>query len=239
MQSSKDLLFIKLFINILMDYLTNYYKNLCEQLQEKINILEANIRSPEQIQQVGDKLRDEAIGSYINTHGKRPSGNEYSDIILKTSARYAGKAAGRNWDNTEVSRKLGDIAQAGDAETVRSIGNVLAAQGDVRSGPMKVAGAENPGKPVSISDLRTFVKVARGKYQVPWQEEPQKSLEISADNFDGPDEGSEGSTSEVVSGLKNTAYTGSYETPSQMSSDFMAGNGSNKKQVPPGFARRI
>lgn len=26
-----------------MDYLTNYYKNLCEQLQEKVNILEKNI----------------------------------------------------------------------------------------------------------------------------------------------------------------------------------------------------
>lgn len=30
-----------------MNYLTNYYKNLCEQLQEKINILEAEIYSPE------------------------------------------------------------------------------------------------------------------------------------------------------------------------------------------------
>ena len=30
-----------------MNYLTNYYKNLCEQLQEKINMLEAEIYSPE------------------------------------------------------------------------------------------------------------------------------------------------------------------------------------------------
>lgn len=29
-----------------MNYLTNYYKNLCEQLQHKINILEAQIHSP-------------------------------------------------------------------------------------------------------------------------------------------------------------------------------------------------
>ena len=27
-----------------MDYLSNYYKNLCEQLQEKINILEAGLQ---------------------------------------------------------------------------------------------------------------------------------------------------------------------------------------------------
>jgi hypothetical protein len=27
-----------------MDYLTNYYKNLCEQLQEKINLLEAGLK---------------------------------------------------------------------------------------------------------------------------------------------------------------------------------------------------
>ncbi len=30
-----------------MNYLTNYYKNLCEQLQEKINMLEAEIYGPE------------------------------------------------------------------------------------------------------------------------------------------------------------------------------------------------
>ena len=30
-----------------MNYLTNYYKNLCEQLQEKINMLEAEVYSPE------------------------------------------------------------------------------------------------------------------------------------------------------------------------------------------------
>jgi hypothetical protein len=27
-----------------MDYLTNYYKNLCEQLQERINLLEAKAK---------------------------------------------------------------------------------------------------------------------------------------------------------------------------------------------------
>jgi hypothetical protein len=42
--SSKDLPFIEIFINNGMNYLTNYYKNLCEQLQEKINILEAGLQ---------------------------------------------------------------------------------------------------------------------------------------------------------------------------------------------------
>ena len=38
-----------------MDYLTNYYKTLCEQLQEKLNLLEAGYqkalrsRNPEQM----------------------------------------------------------------------------------------------------------------------------------------------------------------------------------------------
>ena len=34
---------MQLFINIFMNYLTNYYKNLCEQLQEKIGILEMQL----------------------------------------------------------------------------------------------------------------------------------------------------------------------------------------------------
>ena len=32
-----------------MIYLTNYYKNLCEQLQQQVNILEANLNTPDDI----------------------------------------------------------------------------------------------------------------------------------------------------------------------------------------------
>lgn len=39
-----------------MNYLTNYYKNLCEQLQEKVNILEAGLK---QAIQSGDKEKME------------------------------------------------------------------------------------------------------------------------------------------------------------------------------------
>ena len=35
-----------------MDYLTNYYKNLSEQLQQQVNILEANLITPDEIREL-------------------------------------------------------------------------------------------------------------------------------------------------------------------------------------------
>lgn len=46
-KNKKFLIKLQKIINNFMNYLTNYYKNLCEQLQEKVNLLEAQIYGPE------------------------------------------------------------------------------------------------------------------------------------------------------------------------------------------------
>tara|TARA_R110002126_G_scaffold151533_1_gene298645 strand:- start:595 stop:1185 length:591 start_codon:yes stop_codon:yes gene_type:complete len=179
---------------------------------------EANVRSPQQIEELGRDLQDTAIGDYVMAHGDRPMGQDRENIIKDTSAAYAGRAAVRNWDNREVASKLGDFAQTGDVETVRSIGNVLAAQGDVRPGSLKVAGAENVGKPVSVADYRKFLNVAKGKYQVPWQQEPLP--ELDANNFDGADPNNTADAGEVETAQQENQMTGRFDTPSEMASKF-------------------
>jgi hypothetical protein len=181
---------------------------------------EANVRSPQQIEQVGQELYDKATGDYIMAHGDRPRGDANTKIVADTSAAYAGRAAVRNWDSRKAAEMLGDFAQAGDVDTVRSIGNVLAAQGDVRPGSMKVAGAETASKPVSVADYRKFLNVAKSKYTVPWQEQPLPKLDMNADNFDGADADTTATSGEVEAAQQENQMTGRFDTPSEMASTF-------------------
>jgi hypothetical protein len=181
---------------------------------------EANARSPQQIEELGRQLYDQATGDYIMAQGDRPMGDDNTKIVADTLAAYAGRAAVRNWDSREAASKLGNFAQAGDVETVRSIGNVLAAMGDVRPGSMKVAGAETVSKPVSVADYRKFLNVAKGKYQVPWQEEPLPKLDMDADNFDGADPDNTANASEVTAAQQQNQMTGRFDTPQVMASKF-------------------
>ena len=200
---------------------------------------EANVRSPEQIKELGQELYDKATGEYTMAHGDRPRGDAHTKIVMDTLAKYAGRAAVRNWDSREAASKLGDFAQAGDVETVRSIGNVLAAQGDVRPGPMKVAGAETASKPVSVADYRKFLNVAKSKYTVPWQEQPLPKLDMDADNFDSADPDNTATAGEVAAAQQANQMTGRFDTPSEMAANFMSRSASDKKPTPPGFAKQI
>jgi hypothetical protein len=47
-----------------MNYLTQYYKNICENLQAKIEIIEANLRSASEIQQLGKSFGKEKDGTW-------------------------------------------------------------------------------------------------------------------------------------------------------------------------------
>lgn len=57
-----------------MDYLTNYYKNLCEQLQEKLNILEAQINEGRYNPETGkvERFRDD-MGQTTDKLERKPS----------------------------------------------------------------------------------------------------------------------------------------------------------------------
>jgi hypothetical protein len=70
-----------------MHYLTNYYKNLCEQLQEKINILEAGyakaIRSGNKEQMEKELLRQRALEKHKEEMSEKgyKQGTEKFDVL--------------------------------------------------------------------------------------------------------------------------------------------------------------
>jgi uncharacterized protein with von Willebrand factor type A (vWA) domain len=75
------------FLNNFMHYLANYYKNLCEQLQEKINILEAGyskaIRSGDREQMEKELLKQKALEKHkeeMSEKGYR-RGTENFDVL--------------------------------------------------------------------------------------------------------------------------------------------------------------
>ena len=102
-----------------MDYLTNYYKNLSEQLQEKINLLEAQIYSPE-----GKFLTARnaiASGAPISDYGQGL--NRKVDVeALRAALSDKSHPIHQNPEHVEaVQRVLADI----DDVNVKSPGNDL------------------------------------------------------------------------------------------------------------------
>jgi len=116
-----------------MHYLTNYYKNICEQLQEKIKILEANIRSPEEMRRIG---AEEMMREIEPVEGNAPP------KINSGYSSWARRAEKRETLVKNAMAKLGDAAMTGDVETARSIGDVVADMTKV-SGLGKEAGLRN------------------------------------------------------------------------------------------------
>jgi hypothetical protein len=159
-------------------------------------IQEANVRSPEQSAELALKDYQAKKAEFIKQHGRSPEMEEM-DAMLKSgqTGRHVSSAAFRRNMVQRATDMLGDIAQAGDDETVRQIGQVLGGMTDVRDPKLKTAGAENVGKTIPVAAYRKMIKIGRGKYQVPWQEEPTA---MSPDASDSPlDADTSGSTSEV------------------------------------------
>lgn len=99
-----------------MHYLTNYYKNLCEQLQEKINILEARIRSPSEMRQQGAAQMMDQLSDEPNPNPQINAG--YSP--------WARRAERREQLIRNAAAQMGDVARAGDIETARQFSDVMA-----------------------------------------------------------------------------------------------------------------
>jgi hypothetical protein len=92
-----------------MDYLTNYYKNLCEQLQEKVNLLEAGLKAA---MKSGDptKLKQEAIRQGARQKLKQElagRANLRSQQLLKTNPAKAGIFASKGEEAAQSARELG------------------------------------------------------------------------------------------------------------------------------------
>ncbi len=125
-----------------MNYLTQYYKNLCEQLQEQINILEANIRSASEIEELGKNLYKKALDDRERKLGRKLTYDEVSAIADETIIPYTNRAERRQELITRALAQLPVVAQSGDVETATQVADVM---GDISKKNIvgKVAGYRN------------------------------------------------------------------------------------------------
>ena len=108
-----------------MNYLTNYYKNLCEQLQEKINMLEARINNPAEIREIG-KNKMNAVLKQMRDSGVPITPDVISKAADEHFMPYARRSQARQNLIRNATAELGGMAQAGDVETAINVGDVLA-----------------------------------------------------------------------------------------------------------------
>ena len=76
-----------------MNYLTNYYKNLCEQLQEKVNILESGLKAAlksgdkeKMEQELGRQRARHALKSEVARKGLPPGMESYDELDPEVKA---------------------------------------------------------------------------------------------------------------------------------------------------------
>lgn len=108
-----------------MNYLTNYYKNLSEQLQEKIDILEARINAPEEIKAIGSREFQKSLEN-LRKSGVAITPEVISQMADEHFMPYARRAERRRTMVRNATAELGGIAQSGDVETATQIGDVMA-----------------------------------------------------------------------------------------------------------------
>jgi len=216
-----------------MNYLTQYYKNICEDLQAKIEIIEANIRSASEIQQLGSEEYQKALDKKKMELGRSLTFDEISDVGQTTVVPYTTRALKREALIAKATEQLPSVAQTGDVETATQFADVM---GDISKKNIsgKVAGFANLGPetgkllqsgvedvaqmgralrsrgvqtsvPADIASMRKFIQMGQGKYEAPY---PQPT-ETTPDFFDGPDMDRKGSAREVVAAQRRNQYKGS------------------------------
>jgi hypothetical protein len=183
-----------------MNYITNYYKNLCEQLQEKINILEANIRSASEIKEIGTEELEKALRNKERELGRRLTQDERSAIIDKIVGSYTRRSLNRGALIGNALAQLPGVVQSGDVKTGEQVADVMRDMSRINfSG--KVAGHRNfspkiaqelqsgdeliakTGRdmrsmgmqttvPADIAAMRKVIQMGKGRYQPPTHVSP-------------------------------------------------------------------
>jgi len=172
-----------------MNYLTNYYKNLCEQLQERIDILEARIRSPKEIENIGLEAYMKA-GDELKAQKKAQGGSgilssaEIDDLLQKHYNPYLKRAIKREDLIRTAGAQVGSAALSGDVETVQQYGDVVSDM--TRMSSLKQASPEEttPGfakemkgfrdrgtdvnVPADIAAMRKVVSMGKRQYTAPF-----------------------------------------------------------------------
>ena len=129
-----------------MNYLTNYYKNLSEQLQERINLLEAKLNTPDQILNMDPK---NLLGTRVYPDPRRRRAGERQDLIthLMSIAIDPDRRIRDEVDHHAVVRVLSDLIGV-----------------EAPSAAAK-AGVELHGRPdASLNDLKHVMAYVRRDY---------------------------------------------------------------------------
>lgn len=178
-----------------MNYLTNYYKNLCEQLQEKINMLEANIRSASEIEQLGQEEYKKALEKKKIAKGEL-SMQDIEAAAGETIAPYTQRSLKRERLIARATEQLPDVAQSGDVQTAqqyadvmgeiskRNIAGKVAGYGNlppesvegIKSGQEQISKLSKEMRnrgvktlvPADIAAMRKFIQMGKGNYEAPY-----------------------------------------------------------------------
>ena len=126
-----------------MNYLTQYYKNLSEQLQERINNLQEEIRSADQIAQIGDREYRKAVEDLKIQKGVQfLDVKDYENLAQTVLRPYLERSQKRETLLRRAAEELPKVVKAGDVVTGEQFADVMT---DVNT-PLfsgKVAGLAN------------------------------------------------------------------------------------------------
>jgi len=127
-------------INNIMQYLTNYYKNLCEQLQEKINLIEAELskKTKDDSKALLDAIAKMDADKIARQNKVNPiTGRSYIDVAREASKESLRRASEReNFD--ELSKTMPNLAAR------------------MRFSSQSIARSAAPGGSNAYSDLASF-----------------------------------------------------------------------------------
>ena len=187
-----------------MNYLTTYYKNLCEDLQTKIDLLEAKIRSAAELRDIAvqeyEKAAEEArLQKRISGREPYLSTDEIGGLVKTKAAPYYARAQRREDLLKKATSMLGDVAQSGDVETAKQYGDVMA---DVMSVGPKVAGSSPDSQkiltdvtkkvremgypanvPADVAAMRKVIQMGTGKYKAPFPEPPEETMHVTPSHY--------------------------------------------------------
>jgi len=189
-----------------MNYLTQYYKNICEQLQERVNILEAEIYGAEGKFMKAMQSSERIVNPY--SQGQK---RKWDVEAMRSALEDKSHPIHQNPEHVaDVQRVLADIEKVDSKIPGLDIASDIAqhAVGEKRheESTADFGWAKNAPKRgyATAKHMRTAVDVMRGNYKAPF---PQPT-EMTPDAFDGPDPDTRGSASEVVAAQRRNQYKG-------------------------------
>lgn len=194
-----------------MNYLTNYYKNLAEQLQQQVDQLQ-NLINEAEIYSPEQML----------ARGRSPQAAAKRAALLQ-------KLKGMKAPSDSIKRVVADIEDI----SMPSPGSqkIEAARQSARAAQSRfkgVYGTEFPEEGMAgPEDMKSALLAARGDL---------KPTDVNMDGMVTLDDVKQRADQLSGQAMNNLRP---YDQPAQMSGEFMAGKGPNKKPVPPGFAKRM